>query len=127
MRDVAKQSACCVMQVLSIDPCWVSRTRSVLARLVKLGESHILTKEKRGHRALELEQVPDDGSAASWSCGSSIHSGDVGEAFAVLGINGVPHQAWSPKQSVLCPAEDVHWFVSLTLSVLHAELSCTML
>ena len=62
-----------------------------------------LTEEESWDWALELEEVPDDGSAPAWSNGGGIHCSDVGEALALLSINGVPHQARSPKQCVLCP------------------------
>ena len=66
-----------------------------------------LTEEESGDRALELEEVPDDGSAPAWSNGGGIHSSDVREALALLSIDGVPHQGRSPKQCVLRPACNV--------------------
>ena len=79
----------------------------------KLFYAAALTEEESGDRALELEEVPDDGSASAWSNGGGVHSSDVGEALGVLSIDGVPHQTRSPKQCVLCPAcnvkmHDVH-------------------
>lgn len=60
-----------------------------------------LTEEESGDGALELEQIPDDGSAPARSDGGGVHCSDVGEALAVLCINGVPHQARSIEQCVL--------------------------
>ena len=57
----------------------------------------ILTEEEPRNGTLELEQVPDDGSTSAWGGGGGIHSSDVGEAFAGLGVNGVPHQARRSK------------------------------
>lgn len=63
-----------------------------------------LTEEESGDRAFELEEVPDDGSGPPRSNGGGIHCSDIGKALALLSINGVPHQAGSPKQCVLRPA-----------------------
>ena len=63
-----------------------------------------LTEEKSGDGTLEPEQVADDCAASAWSNGRGIHCCDVGKAALLLCINGVPHQARSPKQRVLCPA-----------------------
>jgi len=51
----------------------------------------LLTEEESRNRALELEQVADDGSTSAWSGWGGIYSSDVGEALAGLGIYGVPH------------------------------------
>ncbi len=64
----------------------------------------LLTEEESRNRALELEQIADDGSTSAWSGWGGIDSSDVGKALAGLGIYGMPHQARGPKQSVLCPA-----------------------
>ena len=50
-----------------------------------------LTEEESRNRALELEQVSDDGSTSAWSSWGGIDSRDVGKALAGLGIYGVPH------------------------------------
>ena len=50
-----------------------------------------LTEEESRNRALELEQVADDGSTSAWSSWGGIDSSDVGKALAGLGIYGVPH------------------------------------
>ena len=67
-----------------------------------------LTEKKLGDGALKLEEVPDDGPAAAGGGWGGVHGCDVGEALAVLSINGVPHQARSSKQSVLRPAANTH-------------------
>jgi len=51
----------------------------------------LLTEEEFRNRALELEQVADDGSASAWGCWGGIDSSDVGKALAGLGIYGVSH------------------------------------
>ena len=63
-----------------------------------------LTEKEPRDRALELEQIPNDSSAPAWGNWSRIHSSDIGEALAVLSIDGMPHQARSSKKSILSPA-----------------------
>jgi hypothetical protein len=51
----------------------------------------LLTEEESRNRALELEQVADDGSTSAWGGWGGIDSSDVGKALAGLGIYGMPH------------------------------------
>jgi hypothetical protein len=51
----------------------------------------MLTEEESRNRALELEQIADDGSTSAGGGWGGIDSSDVGKALAGLGIYCVPH------------------------------------
>ena len=63
-----------------------------------------LTEEEPRNGTLELEKIADDSSTSARGGWGGVHSSDVGEPFACLGINGVPHQARGSEQRILRPA-----------------------